>query len=891
MKRKNKILIYSLYLIYMTIMLSNIHAFGQESNTTVIDIDGNAYHTVTIGTQVWMVENLKVTHYQNGDPIPYSTSGSPGVDLDIEAYSSYDNKRENADIYGYLYNGYAVIDSRNICPVGWHIPDVDEWKTLINYLGGEKIAGRKMKEAGTIHWDAPNIEADNSSGFTALPGGRNDFKYSDGLGSFGVWWIPGRYDISIGTSAFTIVNVNNYSTNSFLSVRCVRNKDYSEDLKYPEKMGNTAQLQEKKTEIKLTAQKQEVIKDFDGNIYKTIKIGNQEWMAEDLRTTHFNDGTVIKLVADEKIRRNPESIPQQNIDSLLQIISELKDTITRIDELSSTMYNIDLPDAQKGNSLEIGKLKSLIELSSYKNEISKIIPEMIKHMPVLIGAMKQKVYYSKYFSGRDETLANWKRQPSTPKDFLPRVGDSFEEKPNTDATDFGISYIRNIFSPIPSQIQSKFYDKLINNYIELNYIGCIDYKIKDEVDQFGRYTGNRTFQGTFLLKYNFHIGAFSLALLTGNDLGIKKKKWDNLMESYINEANQMKSLKNDLAKYGKLYNWDTSTSNHNICPVGWHIPTDDEWTTLEFFLGGSRFAGGKMKEAESNHWFTPNTKADNSSGFSALPAGFLSPNGTFSGIGKNSAWWAITESSESFAWGRELYFKDAILHHTINSKNSSFCIRCIKDNAMSSATQVEEETYTDSRDGKTYKAIKIGTQTWTSKNLDVSTFRNGDPIQETKTKKGWDNAAKKGEPACCYYEINSVNGDKYGKLYNWFAVNDSRGLAPAGWHVPSDAEWTTLTTYLGGEGVAGRKLKETGTSHWSSSYTGGINETGFTAVPGGYCYKGTFNGVGESGYWWSSTEYSSIYAWCRKLSYNYSKVSKFSDNFKHEGYSVRCVKD
>jgi len=140
----------------------------------VTDIDGNVYHIVTIGTQVWMVENLKTTKFRDGSSIPNVTDAEEWVghgELHSGAYCNYDNTAANSNTYGSLYNWYAVVDERNICPTGWHIPSEAEWATLIAYLGGQDVAGGKMKEAGTAHWSTPNTGASNSSGFTALPGG------------------------------------------------------------------------------------------------------------------------------------------------------------------------------------------------------------------------------------------------------------------------------------------------------------------------------------------------------------------------------------------------------------------------------------------------------------------------------------------------------------------------------------------------------------------------------------------------------------------------------------------------------------------------------------------------------------------------------------------------
>ena len=150
--------------------------------------------------------------------------------------------------------------------------------------------------------------------------------------------------------------------------------------------------------------------------------------------------------------------------------------------------------------------------------------------------------------------------------------------------------------------------------------------------------------------------------------------------------------------------------------------------------------------------------------------------------------------------------------------------------------------------------------------------------------------------AYCNYN-NTTNTDTintYGRLYNWYTLNDSRNMAPTGWHIPSDTEWTTLTTYLGGESVAGGKLKENCTTFWNSPNIGATNESGFTGLPGGYriYYSyGSFSNLGYFGRFWSATEYFSSYAWSRYLNYNNAEVSRYGDDVKTSGFSVRCLKD
>lgn len=194
-----------------------------------VDIDGNVYHPVTIGTQIWMVENLKVTHYRDGSVIPIITDPTSWGSLTSGAWCDYLNVSSNGTTYGHLYNWYSAADSRNIAPIGWHVATDAEWTTLTNFLGGANIAGGELKEAGTSHWNNPNVGATNSSGFTALPAGH---RYGDGsflyLGGSALWWTSTEFSASIGwlryLNVFDSVIYRGNITNKVdgLSIRCIK---------------------------------------------------------------------------------------------------------------------------------------------------------------------------------------------------------------------------------------------------------------------------------------------------------------------------------------------------------------------------------------------------------------------------------------------------------------------------------------------------------------------------------------------------------------------------------------------------------------------------------------------------------------------------------------------
>lgn len=191
------------------------------------------------------------------------------------------------------------------------------------------------------------------------------------------------------------------------------------------------------------------------------------------------------------------------------------------------------------------------------------------------------------------------------------------------------------------------------------------------------------------------------------------------------------------------------------------------------------------------------------------------------------------------------------------------------------------------------QTVKIGKQIWMTNNLDVVTFRNGDTIPQLKTEEEWEKASELEQPAWCYYNYDPVNGTKFGKLYNWFAVNDSRGLAPKGYHVPTESEWVKMIDFLGGKDVAGKKMKST--NGWLDNGNG-TNESGFNGLPGGYAADMDNEAMlGTIGSWWSATELvlkkkvtNSAYRY--GLSNDDGTVWRV-DMGKGGLNSVRCVKD
>ncbi len=232
MKTKNRIWIYPLFIIFALFLVTSSckkdNNNSSSPSNTITDVDGNVYHFVVIGTQTWMVENLSTTHYNDGTPIPNVTNPAVRDTLKTAAYFWYNDDITNKAIYGALYNWYAV-NTGILAPKGWHVASFDEWGILYTYLGGADAAGAHLKEQGAAHWGSTNI-SDNSSGFTALPGGEsNGDGYFGDIGVYGWWWSATYSDdhdafALMMSPGSTGINGGRWNTDvDGFSVRCVKN--------------------------------------------------------------------------------------------------------------------------------------------------------------------------------------------------------------------------------------------------------------------------------------------------------------------------------------------------------------------------------------------------------------------------------------------------------------------------------------------------------------------------------------------------------------------------------------------------------------------------------------------------------------------------------------------
>jgi len=232
MKKNHGTIYYALTLFGLILILFCSCKKEKDSDNELTDADGNVYTSETIGTQIWMIENLKTTKYNDGSPIPLITDNTAWRNATTQAYCWYNNEIGNKDPYGALYNWFAV-NTDKLCPKGWHVSSESDWNDLIDFLGGETVAGGKLKTPGTIEgnnglWYQPNVDATNETKFSALPGGmRGNGFYDFGYG--GEWWSSSEYS-SARAFYFYINNfdgtvghtVDGGGKENGFSVRCIK---------------------------------------------------------------------------------------------------------------------------------------------------------------------------------------------------------------------------------------------------------------------------------------------------------------------------------------------------------------------------------------------------------------------------------------------------------------------------------------------------------------------------------------------------------------------------------------------------------------------------------------------------------------------------------------------
>lgn len=353
--------------------------------------------------------------------------------------------------------------------------------------------------------------------------------------------------------------------------------------------------------------------------------------------------------------------------------------------------------------------------------------------------------------------------------------------------------------------------------------------------------------------------------------------------------------------YGLLYNWyaiagiyDEASYNDvnlrkKLAPAGYHIATSSDVSNIATTIGVTNStAGGYLKEIGTTHWTSPNTTINNDLQFCALPGGARLEDGQYYAINIAGYWWIYDGNNSNYFYSIGNNMTSLDIGNTFNPNYSpkllGMSVRLVRDLPLPNNISYLQTTL-------------IGTQNWSIKNLDIATYSDGTSIPQVTDQTQW-NSLTTG--AWCYYINNTATGAVHGKLYNWYAVMgiwntpslsdplQRKKLAPTGYHIPSDTEWNTLITYLGGESIAGGKMKQEGDTDWIKNASA-TNSSGFTGLPGG-ARESTFGSIYSLGTWWSSTSVNSAFA-NRIMIWNDSATALTQSKLKTSGFSVRLIKD
>ena len=812
------------------ISYGNEISFATKVKITVTDLDGNVYNTVIIGNQLWMVENLKTTKFNDGTAIPLVSDSAKWDNMHSPAFCWYNNEASFKSPYGGLYNWYSVATG-NICPTGWHIPNDSDWSIITSYLGGVDAAGGKLKETGTNHWITPNTAATNESGFTGLPGGIRSSSGFFNIGKYGFWWSSTEDETHLAWYQFLYSNssklgINSASAKAGLSVRCI--KDFNVIFLLPTisttnpylktqtsafsggnitSEGTTAvtargvcwntsanpTITDNKTNdgegggnytssiTGLTANttyyvrayatnsagttygKEFIFKtysgtvsDVEGNIYNTVTIGNKTWLAENLKTTKYDNGDLIGTTSPATLDITDETAPKYQ-----------------------WAYNGD-----ESLVATYGRLYTWYAVSDLRNvcptnwHVSSdqewtILTDFLGG----VGAADVKLKESGY--------APWYNQSATNES-------GFSALPGGDRSSWGI------FS---GQEQA----------------GC--------------------WWGTPTEEHPYDVWGWRIGMDYGQVYRINLGHPDGVSVRCVKDSEEIIVLP-------KLTTAAVSFKTQTSAICGGNVIS----------IGGANVTSRGVCWSKSVNPTIANSKTTDGTGVGNFTS-------SITDLEAGSVYYVRAYATNSFGtnYGKEYIFNT---------------------NSILRVSDIE---------GNVYNTTTIGTQIWMAENLKTTKYNNGDLIgttspvsldisSETEPKYQWS------------YDGDESLVATYGRLYTWYAVNDIRNLCPSGWHVPSNDDWTVLTDYLGGKSLAGGKLKETGFAHWFYPNEGATNETGFTALPGGFrYYQGNFNSLEVNGIYWSSTEDGNS-AWHRRIYFEFGGVSS-SVYEKAIGYSVRCIKD
>ena len=603
------------------------------------DGDGIHYPIVEIGKQIWMAENLKTTKYINGNLIGTTVP----ITLDISGETNpkyqwaYNGNDDNVNVYGRLYTWFAATDTRLLCPTGWFLPSLNEWYVLEDLLGGYEVAGGKLKETGLTHWNSPNSQASNITGFTALPGG---FRNMDGsfinLGNKGEWYSSSPYNSLKVWFWYTYYNGAGFSSTydnkkSGLSVRC---------LKYTSPVVETFPV-----EI-FTATTCTVSGKVASMGGATVNERGVYWGQS---TNPAATGTKLQIGAGTGYYYAELTGLTANTTYYVTAYGVNSYGTSYGDEISFTTKPLTAP------ILTTNPAGSITQAQAFTGgDISEDGGSPVIARGVCWSELENPTISDSHTSdgtGTGTFTSFISGLKASTKYFLRAYAQ------NSTGTGYGqpVSFTTLSGGPI-----------VFNPALTYGTVSDIEGNVYKTIQ-----VGTQVWMAENLRtkKYNDNT---SIPHVSDNTA------WRNLTTPaycwYNNDSSTYKTI------YGALYNW-YAVNTGKLCPAGWHVVHEDEYDALETYFGDMYKVGGKMKEEGLVHWVSPNNGATNETGFTGLPGGFrdVSSGGAFSSMGYKGYWWSTAVDYYGDVAGGVLdYYHSGLSTYSFH-KTYGMSIRCIKD--------------------------------------------------------------------------------------------------------------------------------------------------------------------------------------------------------------------
>ena len=825
----------------------------------LIDIDDNEYNTIIIDGKEWMSENLRVTNYKDNTPIPKISTSADWIENLGDAYCWYNHDSvANAAKYGALYN-WLTVETEKLCPMGWHIPDSAEWGYLIEFLGGEEIAGAKMKEEGINNWNSPNTGAINTSGLSILPAGyceQDGFFFN--LGTTSILWTATNFD-NLNSYDITLfydqasADVNTGNINRGLSVRCVKNDE-------PLPIIGTLPVSQVTATTSICG----------GNIL-------------DNGGYNITDKGLVWSTSP-----NPDLENSSGFISNGEGLASFSKRITGLNP-ETTYYIRAYATNEEGTAYgEEQTFTTGTLLFSEGNGATD--PDNNEYLSVVVGDqewMSDNIRTSTYRDGtpieRISDPVNWTNQTSGAYCWY-----------NNDSISNDSTY-------------SKLYNWYAVNSGKLCPYGWHVASI-DEWQNMISLIGNPEEAGAFMKStgnLESGTGLWHIPNLGANN----ESGFNGFPGGFRSENGDF-----DLMGYSGFW-WSTSMGNQF---EGAYIGLYHDTIGVE--IGSANALKGFSVRCIKNDYTIPivsTISATNLTPVSATINCEVTDNGGNT-VTERGIIWSLNANPDINVNNGLISNGDGVGVYSCDidglNAGTAYYIKAyaINDAGVAYGNEIEINTpsllFTEGNgvydiEGNFYNSIIINGQEIMVDNLRTSLYNDGSPITKIEDNASW-SAEMIG--AYCWYNNDSVTYEPlYGKLYNHLVLEENE-VCPSGWHVITEDEFNELEEFLGipvseleltgwrGEFVGG-KLKEIGTENWMEPNLDAINTSGYSALPSGYReYDGQFYGEGTDHYVWTQ-HFDQVNVYMRALNYNQNMSFRdtyllFQDNESYRGYSIRCVK-